>query len=207
MQPSKDYFSEKSKVYEKEPARVDNVTNIADAIVNKLTYDKTTTHLMDFGSGTGLLTTKIAPHVKKITTVDISPSMNEQLRSKKDSFPCELAMLELDLSSAELDETFDGIISSMTIHHVEDTLALFQKFHRLLNSGGTIALADLDKEDGSFHSEDMGVFHFGFDQEEFAKLAQKAGFEDVNIEIVSIAKKPYGEYPIFLLTGTKPLTR
>jgi len=203
MQPTKDYFSEKSKVYETEPARVDNVTNIADAILNKLTYDKITTHVMDFGSGTGLLTTKVAPHVRKITTVDISPSMNEQLRSKKDSLPCELTMLELDLSTAELDETFDGIISSMTIHHVEDTLALFQKFHRLLNSGGTIALADLDTEDGTFHSDDTGVFHFGFDQEEFATLAKKAGFEDVNIEIVSIAKKPYGEYPIFLLTGYK----
>ena len=57
MQPTKDYFSEKSKVYETEPARVDNVTNIADAILNKLTYDKTTTLVMDFGSGTGLLTT------------------------------------------------------------------------------------------------------------------------------------------------------
>ena len=203
MQPTKDYFSEKSKVYETEPARVDNVTNIADAILNKLTYDKTTTHVMDFGSGTGLLTTKVAPHVRKITTVDISPSMNEQLRSKKDSLPCELTMLEIDLSTAELDETFDGIISSMTIHHVEDTLALFQKFHRLLNSGGTIALADLDTEDGTFHSDDTGVFHFGFDQEEFATLAKKAGFEDVNIEIVSVAKKPYGEYPIFLLTGYK----
>lgn len=203
MQAPKDYFHEKSKVYETEPARVDNVTNIADAILEKLIYDKTSTHLMDFGSGTGLLTAKIAPYVKKITTIDVSPSMNEQLRSKKDSFPCELAMLELDLSSAEIDETFDDIISSMTIHHVEDVQALFHKFHRLLNSGGTIALADLDKEDGTFHTEDMGVFHFGFDQEEFATLAKKAGFEDVTIEIVSVAKKPYGEYPIFLLTGRK----
>ena len=83
MQAPKDYFHEKSKVYETEPARVDNVTNIADAILEKLIYDKTSTHLMDFGSGTGLLTAKIAPYVKKITTIDISPSMNEQLRSKK----------------------------------------------------------------------------------------------------------------------------
>ncbi len=203
METPKDYFHEKSKVYEKEPARVGNVTNIADAILTKLSYDKTTTHLMDFGSGTGLLTAKIAPYVKKITTVDISPSMNEQLRAKQEALACELAMLELDLVTHELDETFDGIISSMTIHHVEDVQALFHKFHSMLNSGGTIALADLDKEDGTFHSEDTGVFHFGFDQEEFAALAKNAGFEDVTIEIVSIAKKPYGEYPIFLLTGCK----
>jgi len=204
MQPSQDYFHEKSKTYEKEVTRTNNVNNIGNAILERLSYDKQQTHLMDFGSGTGLLTEQIAPFVCKMTTIDISPSMNEALRAKKEQFDCELNMLELDLVNSELDENFDGIISSMTIHHVEDVQALFHKFYRLLNSGGTIALADLDKEDGTFHTEDMGVFHFGFDQEEFAALAQKAGFEDVNIEIVSIAKKPYGEYPIFLLTGRKP---
>ncbi len=199
----KDYFTEKSKIYENEAARTNNVKNIGEAILEKLTYDKTATHIMDFGSGTGLLTEQIAPFVRKMTTIDVSPSMNKQLHAKKEQLACELNMLELDLVSNELDETFDGIISSMTIHHVEDVQALFHKFYRLLNSGGTIALADLDKEDGTFHTEDMGVFHFGFDQEEFAMWAQKAGFEDVNIEIVSVAKKPYGDYPIFLLTAYK----
>jgi len=199
----KDYFHEKSKQYEKEAARTNNVKNIGEAILEKLTYDKTSTHIMDFGSGTGLLTEQIAPYVRKMTTIDVSPSMNEQLRTKKEQLTCELNMLELDLTTTEIHESFDGIISSMTIHHVEDVQALFHKFYRLLNSGGTIALADLDKEDGTFHTEDMGVFHFGFDQEEFAACAQKAGFKDVNIEIVSVAKKPHGDYPIFLLTGRK----
>ncbi|QIR76057.1 methyltransferase domain-containing protein [Sulfurospirillum diekertiae] len=203
MQPSKDYFHEKSKTYEKEVTRTNNVKNIGEAILERLIYDKTTTHVMDFGSGTGLLTEQIAPFVRKMTTIDISPSMNEALRAKKEQLPCELEMLEIDLVNTEVDATFDGIISSMTIHHVEDVQALFHTFYRLLNSGGTIALADLDKEDGTFHTEDMGVFHFGFDQEEFATWAQKAGFEDVTIEIVSVAKKPYGDYPIFLLTGRK----
>lgn len=45
--------------------------------------------------------------------------------------------------------------------------------------------------------------NFGFELETFANLAKEAGFEEVNIEIVSVAKKPYGEYPIFLLTGVK----
>lgn len=199
----KDYFTEKSKIYENEATRTNNVKNIGEAILERLTYDKMATHVMDFGSGTGLLTEQIAPFVRKMTTIDVSPSMNKQLHAKKEQLACELNMLELDLVSNELDETFDGIISSMTIHHVEDVQALFHKFYRLLNSGGTIALADLDKEDGTFHTEDMGVFHFGFDQEEFAMWAQKAGFEDVNIEIVSVAKKPYGDYPIFLLTAYK----
>ena len=203
MQPQKDYFHAKSKIYENEAARTNNVKNIGEAILERLTYDKTTTHVMDFGSGTGLLTEQIAPFVRKMTTIDISPSMNEALRAKKEQLPCELEMLEIDLVSTEVDATFDGIISSMTIHHVEDVQALFHTFYRLLNSGGSIALADLDKEDGTFHTEDMGVFHFGFDQQEFAAWAKKVGFDDVSIEIVSVAKKPYGDYPIFLLTGRK----
>lgn len=199
----KDYFANKAKIYEQSAARVNNVHTIADAILEKLTYDKKTTHLMDFGSGTGLLTSQIAPYVRKITTVDVSPSMNEALRAKQETMACDITMLELDLVNTELEERFDGIVSSMTIHHVSDVQELFYKFYRLLNSGGTIALADLDKEDGTFHTEDTGVFHFGFEQETFASWALNAGFEDVHIEIVSVAKKPYGEYPIFLLTGHK----
>jgi ubiquinone/menaquinone biosynthesis C-methylase UbiE len=203
MPTQKDYFAHKADAYEQNAARVNNVHTIADAILEKITYDKTHTHLMDFGSGTGLLTSQIAPYVRKITTVDVSASMNEALKAKLPTLPCEISMLELDLTRAELEEQYEGIISSMTIHHVEDVQALFHKFYRLLKSGGTIALADLDKEDGSFHKEDTGVFHFGFEQEAFASWAKQAGFEDVNIEIVSVAKKPYGEYPIFLLTARK----
>lgn len=199
----KDYFAEKSKSYEKEAARVNNVHTIADAILERLAYDKQSAHVMDFGSGTGLLTGQIAPFVKKITTVDVSPSMNEQLRAKEDTLGCELEMVELDLTQTSLNQTFHGIVSSMTMHHVEDILCMFQKFYDMLHKGGTIAIADLDKEDGTFHTENTGVFHFGFEQEAFAELARQAGFEDVSIEIVSVAKKPYGEYPIFLLTGHK----
>ena len=199
----KDYFAGKAHTYENNAARVTNVHTIADAILEKIIYDRENTHLMDFGSGTGLLTSQVAPYVRKITTVDISASMNEVLREKMDAMACEIEMRECDLVTTELEECYDGIISSMTIHHVEDVQALLRKFYRLLKSGGTIALADLDKEDGSFHTENTGVFHFGFDQETFALWAKHAGFKDVNIEIVSSAKKPYGEYPIFLMTGYK----
>ena len=199
----KDYFAGKAHSYENNAARVTNVHTIADAILEKIIYDRENTHLMDFGSGTGLLTSQVAPYVRKITTVDISASMNEVLRGKLDTMACEIEMRECDLVSTKLEEHYDGIISSMTIHHVENVPALLKKFYKLLKHGGTIALADLDKEDGSFHTENTGVFHFGFDQEVFASWAKQAGFEDVNIEIVSVAKKPYGEYPIFLLTGRK----
>ncbi|MDA3904698.1 MAG: class I SAM-dependent methyltransferase [Bacteroidales bacterium] len=198
----KDFFDKKAKDYDKEQARVDNVTNIANLILKKVAYSKDMS-IMDFGSGTGLLLSKIAPHIGKITAIDISKSMNETLESKRNTIDCKLDIIELDLSKDNLYQKFDGIISSMTIHHVKDTLALFNKFYGMLNSGGTIALSDLDKEDGSFHNEDTGIFHFGFDREEFVNLAKRAGFKNVKIQTVGLVEKPYGKYPVFLLTGNK----
>ncbi|WP_372986705.1 methyltransferase domain-containing protein [Marinobacter sp.] len=81
---SKDYFAHKADTYEQNRDRVDNVTNIANTILEKAHIDPSM-HLMDFGSGTGLLLERIAPHVQKITAVDISPSMNRQLSEKRAS--------------------------------------------------------------------------------------------------------------------------
>ena len=40
----------------------------------------------------------------------------------------------------------------MAMHHVEDTAHFLKTLYDHLNPGGFIAVADLDKEDGSFHS-------------------------------------------------------
>ncbi|WP_413540299.1 methyltransferase domain-containing protein [Marinobacter sp. ELB17] len=71
-------------------------------------------------------------------------------------------ILEIDLESTDFTDTFDGVISSMTMHHVKGIGAMFVKFHSLQNNGGIIVISDLDKEGGRFHTEDSGVYHFGF---------------------------------------------
>jgi len=198
----KDFFQHKADDYEKDNNRVDNVKNIANSILNEINFTKSM-EIMDFGSGTGLLLEKIAPYVKKITAIDMSTSMNKKLHDKKDLLPCDLDILEVDLSKSKLDKKFDLIISSMTLHHIEDIEALFCDFYTMLNENGSIALADLDSEDGDFHTKDTGVFHFGFDREEIVQVAKNAGFKNIKITSSSIAYKPHGAYPIFLLTASK----
>lgn len=202
MSEKKDYFENKAKTYENDSKRVNNVQNIADGILDKISYDKNM-KIMDFGSGTGLLTSQIAPYVKKIVAVDMSKAMNEVLKSKQDSYPCTLEVKQLDLANNDLDEKFDSIISSMTIHHVKDIEALLKKFYSMLEIGGTIGLADLETENGTFHKDDTGVFHFGFDKNEFYKIAKNVGFKNLEIKTISVATKPNGDFPIFLLTGIK----
>ena len=199
---SKDFFQHKANNYEEDKNRVDNVKNIADAITNEIAFNKTM-EIMDFGSGTGLLLEKISPFVKKITAIDMSPSMNKKLNDKKDLLDCELEILEVDLSKTKLETSYDAIISSMTLHHIENIKNILTDFYNILNENGTIALADLDTEDGSFHTEDTGVHHLGFNRNEIIKLAKEVGFKNLKIQDASVAYKPHGAYPIFLLTGNK----
>jgi 2-polyprenyl-3-methyl-5-hydroxy-6-metoxy-1,4-benzoquinol methylase len=199
---STDYFQNKSKDYEKDKNRVNNVKNIAESIKQNISFHKSM-HIMDFGSGTGLLLEEIAPLVNKITAVDISKAMNTELDSKRENLGCEIEIIETDLTKTELDKKFDGIMSSMTLHHVKNIQTLFIDFYSLLNENGFIAIADLDLEDGSFHTTDTGVFHLGFDRTEFLDYAKEAGFKNLKIMSASIDYKPQGQYPIFLLVGNK----
>jgi len=197
-----DLFAHKSKNWDMKSRRVTNARNIAELIVKNIKLNKEM-EIMDLGAGTGLLGFFIAPFVRKIVAVDNSPSMLIEFENKCNEFQCETEAVEKDFSKETLDRKFDGIISSMTIHHLEEILALFHKLYAMLNDGGFIAIADLDTEDGSFHSDNTGVFHHGFDREALAAIAEEAGFKDVKFDTASTINKPHRDFTVFLLTARK----
>ncbi len=199
---SADRFAHKAAVYDDNPDRVDNVAQIAAAIRDRVTLAPSH-HIVDFGSGTGLLLERLADHVAEITAVDISPSMTEQLRGKLDRLPCPVHVREVDLTTTPIEGTFDGVVSSMTMHHVADTAALLGRFHAMVVDGGFIALADLEREDGSFHREDTGVHHHGFDEGQLDAEAIAAGFSDVCSATVTVMDRDGKAFPVFLLTARR----
>jgi cyclopropane fatty-acyl-phospholipid synthase-like methyltransferase len=197
-----DYFAHKSKSWDMNSKRVKNAKSIAEVILQKVTLNPTM-KLMDFGAGTGLLSYFIAPYVDTIVAVDNSPSMLEKFREKSSEFACQTEVIECDLTQEQISIEFDGIISSMTIHHIKDIKALFEKLYRMLNWGGFIAIADLDLEDGTFHSDNRGVFHFGFDRQFLEQVAKDVGFKEISFELASTIKKPHQEFDLFLMCATK----
>jgi len=56
-----------------------------------------------------------------------------------------------DITQTPTGNKYDLIINAMAMHHVEDTDNMLSAFSAHLKTGAKIALADLDKEDGSFH--------------------------------------------------------
>ena len=199
---SVDHFKNKSKSWDMSSMRVQNAKNIADLIVKNIIF-RPTMKVMDLGAGTGLLSYFIAPHVTKIIAVDNSPSMLEEFKNKASKFESEIEILTADISTDNLGRTFDGIISSMTIHHIEDTKALFSKLYALLIENGFIAIADLDTEDGSFHSDNAGVFHYGFNRDMLAKIAKEVGFKEITFDLASTINKPQATFTVFLMTAIK----
>lgn len=160
-------------------------------------------NIMDFGAGTGLLSFKIAPMVKKVVGIDLSDKMLEQLESKNSESLSVQAICQ-DIFKTPLEEKFHGIVSSMAMHHVADTLALFETFHSHLKRDGFIAIADLEAEDGTFHSHgNDGVHHFGFERDILRQTIEKAGFQHVRFHHAYTVEKEDQNYPIFVVTATK----
>lgn len=197
-----DHFKHKSKSWDMSSMRVKNAKSIADLIVKNINFNDTM-EIMDLGAGTGLLSYFIAPYVTKIIAVDNSPSMLEEFKSKASEFDSQTEVIEADIAKEELNRSFDGIISSMTIHHVEETKALFSKLYGMLNDNGFIAIADLDSEDGSFHSDNTGVHHHGFDRMKLEAIAKEVGFKDIKFDLASIIDKPHCTFTVFLMTAVK----
>jgi len=199
---STDHFKNKSKSWDMSSMRVQNAKSIADLIVKNIEFSETM-EVMDLGAGTGLLSYFIAPYVSKIVAVDNSPSMLKEFKKKSSEFDSDTEVIEADISKDDINRTFDGIISSMTIHHVEDIKALFSKLYMMLNEKGFIAIADLDTEDGSFHSDNTGVFHHGFDRKMLESVANEAGFKEIRFDLASTISKPQATFTVFLMTAVK----
>ena len=202
MKKKNDLFAHKSKSWDMNSKRVQNAKGIADLIVKNIKLNKSM-ELMDLGAGTGLLSYFVAPYIRKIVAVDNSPSMLLEFENKCDEFSCETEVIEKDLSTDTLDRKFDGVISSMTIHHLEDIPLLLSKLYNMLDEDGFIALADLDSEDGNFHSDNTGVFHYGFDRKLLAHYANEAGFKNVSFSLASTINKPHAQFTVFLMTAVK----
>lgn len=199
----RDLFAHKAADYDRRPGNLDALERIGATLIERvpLTSDAA---LMDFGAGTGLLLEQLAPHVGRITAVDVSPSMHAKLREKLPAIPCEVELLELDLERAPLDASFDGIVSSLTLHHIRDVAALLGRFADCLNPGGFLALADLDTEDGLFHEAGTeGVHHQGFERAALRTQAEAAGFRDVEFVTATVFEREGRDYPIFLLTARR----
>ena len=189
------------------PERIEHAAEVADAIRAAVPLARTD-RLADIGAGTGLLGLALVDDVRAVVLLDPSQGMIEVATGKLEAgrLPTVRAVRHDLLADPPPAEQFDVAVSLLVLHHIADTRAALAAVRALLGPGGWMALADLDTEDGSFHSEaSEGIHHHGFDRTAVEGIARDAGFVEVATRTAMVLDdeaRP-GGYPVFLLTGRR----
>jgi ubiquinone/menaquinone biosynthesis C-methylase UbiE len=202
-------FEQVASRWDNNPTRVKIAQDVGNAIMREVQLTPQM-DVLDYGCGTGLLAMQLQPQVKSVTGADSSPAMVAVLQDKIATLkPGNVSTQLVDFErGAHASGEYDLIVSSMVTHHIPDTAALLKEWKRLLKPHGQIAFADLDSEDGSFHGDNTGVFHLGFDRAQLRNLLLAAGFTSVrDSTAASVRKEVEGkarEFPLFLIAAQLP---
>lgn len=203
-------FDQEAEQWDERPQRVQLAQDVADAILRTLP-PTTKLDVLDFGCGTGLLTLQLQPLVHAITGVDSSAGMLAVLNRKIANLKLANARTVLcDLEQGHtLPGRYDLVVSSMTMHHVRHIESLLAHLFAVLVPGGHLCVADLDLEQGRFHADNTGVFHFGFDRDLLCSALIQAGFHRVSAQtathiVKTDAHQQSARFTVFLINGEKP---
>lgn len=197
-------FDLRAKTWDTDPRRLQNSADLFSVLEKRIPL-RPDMSVLDYGCGTGLLTLALAPRVRSVTAVDSSRGMLDALSQKTAAAGIRnVAGFPSDFTTDPLPPgPYDLIASAMTLHHVADTESLFRKFFALLAPDGFLALADLDTEDGTFHSNADGIHHFGFDRETLSQQLAASGFTEARFSTALHIEKNARTYPVFLATARK----
>lgn len=195
-------FDDKAATWDDDPAKVERASDIAGRIEAAVPLD-TSTRLLEYGAGTGLVTQALRQRVGPVTLVDTSAGMRAVMQSKIDAGVLTDARVwatDLADEAPPVDERFDVIVTVMTLHHITDLATVLSAFRALLEEGGHLCIADLEREDGSFHGADFDGHH-GFERDALSTDLLGAGFREVRFEDCADLRKDGHDYRAFLATA------
>jgi predicted TPR repeat methyltransferase len=196
-------FDKRAKDWDKSSRRFQVAKSFSDFVKDNTSLNKDY-NLLDYGCGTGLVAYQFEDDVKSITGMDSSKKMIEQFLSKSNNEE-HIKAFQHDINHEDLPQnSFDIIVSSMTLHHIENPEVFFQKTYKSLKQNGILAFADLDKEDGTFHDHgNDGVHHFGFEEDYIKDILKSNNFELIKFDFHFQIDKNDKEYKIFAAIAKK----
>ena len=201
-------FDERAKDWDSDPKKVERARVVAEEIRKTIPLSREM-NAFEYGCGTGLLSFALQEYLGQITLADTSQGMLDVLSEKISAAGAvNMHPVRLDLAVDTIPpQKYHITYSLLTMHHIQNTQDILNKFHIILEPGGYLLIADLDKADGSFHTDGTTDVHKGFAQSELQKQVEAAGFSDVKFTIAYTIKKIVGNeeksFPIFLMSAIR----
>ncbi|WP_419887548.1 class I SAM-dependent methyltransferase [Neobacillus niacini] len=170
-------FEQMANRYDTEE-RIELAKVIIEKVKPELRYSKSKS-LIDYGSGTGLISLELSDLVDSILLVDSSQQMLEVAKAKiahKGITNSNVLYSDFTLETPELKA--DIVLMSLVLLHIPDTKKILQELFYILNNGGKLLVIDFDKNDKINHPQ----VHNGFSHEDLKKILSEVGFKSTEIK-------------------------
>ncbi|QCR33426.1 class I SAM-dependent methyltransferase [Lysinibacillus sp. SGAir0095] len=173
-----------NNVFEQMAKRYDTVERIelAKVIVKEVKSElqnSKSKSLMDYGSGTGLISLELCTLVDSILLVDSSEQMLEVAKAKiSHKGITNSKVLFSDFTQETPKLKADIILMSLVLLHIPDTKKILQELFNILNDDGKLIIIDFDKNDQINHPK----VHNGFTHDELDKTLTEVGFKSIDIK-------------------------
>ncbi len=169
-------FEQMAKRYDTEE-RIELAKMIAEEVRPQLENCKSKA-LLDYGSGTGLISLELSDLVDSILLVDSSKQMLDVAEGKIYRRGIANAkVLYSDFTQETPELKADIVLVSLVLLHIPDTKKILQELFNILNEGGKLIIIDFDKNEQINHPK----VHNGFVHEEIQNSLTEAGFKSVDI--------------------------
>jgi len=156
----------------------------------------------DLGCGTGQLTETVAPHVRRVISVDGSPDMLEAARQRLSNAP------NVDLRKGELESLpinsgeLDVAMLSLVLHYSPEPPRALSEVGRVVRTGGRVLVVDMLPHDREEYQQQMGHVWLGFSEGQITRLLTGSGFGDVRVRMLPVDPDAKGP-GLFAAMGVK----
>jgi ubiquinone/menaquinone biosynthesis C-methylase UbiE len=164
--------------------------------------ESTTKSLIDYGSGTGLVSLELSNLVDTILLVDSSKQMLDVAEAKIYRKGIKNArVLYSDFTQETPDLKADIVLMSLVLLHIPDTKKILQQLFTILTEGGKLIIVDFDKNDQIYHPK----VHNGFAHEELKDHLSEVGFHSIEIKTFFHGEKIFmnQDASMFICSSTK----
>jgi|SRR5690625_42738 len=170
-------FEQMAKKYDTEE-RIELANIIVKEVRPELRNSKSKS-LIDYGSGTGLISLELADLAASVLLVDSSKQMLEVAKAKiSHKGITNSNVLFADFTDETPELKADIILVSLVLLHIPDTKKILHELFNVLNDGGKLIIIDFDKNDDIYHPK----VHNGFAHEELKEKLSEVGFKSITMK-------------------------
>ncbi|MCM3741608.1 class I SAM-dependent methyltransferase [Oceanobacillus luteolus] len=173
----KNVFEQMAKRYDTDD-RKESAKVIIEEVRKELQNSKSKS-LLDYGSGTGLVSLELTDLVDSVLLVDAAKQMLDVADAKiTQSGITNAKVLYSDFTKETPELQADIIFMSLVLLHIPDTEKILNELYKLLNVGGKLIIVDFDKNDKASHPK----VHSGFIHDDLKNKLTEAGFKSTEIK-------------------------